>query len=84
VKSNGGSHEGGYSANDLRIAQSAERLNEMGHFAHDLMHGCILRSEPQQRGVEVQPLVESFGRWPRVLSKMKSLSAVAHGAARKS
>src|ERR1700722_20799299 len=30
----------------------------MNHLAHDLMHRCILRGDPLERGVEVQALAE--------------------------
>ena len=54
----GSSQQGRQPADDLRIAQSAGRLYEMADLAHDLMHRCILRSDTQQRGGEVQALAK--------------------------
>jgi hypothetical protein len=57
-RSSRGSHQGHHPADDLRIVPSAGRLYEMADLAHDLMHRCILRSDPLYRGVEVQSLVK--------------------------
>src|SRR5690349_15459267 len=58
------SHQRRYPTDDPGIAQSARRLHEVDHLAHDPMHRAILARDALQGRIEVHALAEIMRALP--------------------